>query len=108
MRYQKFRKTTLLVGLFFMGPLLHILTGNLADTKVTDEGLKHLRDMKSLTGLRLDRTFVTDRGMKDLTGLSNLVVLGLSDNKVGDVGIQHLRPLVQLTSLDLGGSLVSD
>ena len=39
---------------------------NLAGTKVTDAGLKELKDLKQLTYLQLGHTGVTDDGVADL------------------------------------------
>src|SRR5205814_5092336 len=44
----------------------------LARTKVTDAGLKHLKELKHLTRLDLSSTNVTDKGLKELRELKNL------------------------------------
>src|SRR5438477_11668371 len=45
---------------------------NLTGTKVTDAGLKELKDLKQLTSLILAKTKVTDAGLKELKQLKQL------------------------------------
>ena len=41
--------------------------------------MKELRELKQLTELDLDRTNITDAGLKELSGLKNLTVRQLSE-----------------------------
>jgi hypothetical protein len=67
-----------------------------------------LRTLTRLQGLNLDRTDVTDAGLRRLAGLSGLELLGLTGTKVTDSGLKNLEGLASLESLYLDGTQVSD
>src|SRR5437870_2879959 len=81
---------------------------NLGGTKVTDAGLKELKQVKQLTDLNLDDTPVTDAGLKELKHFKQLTALDLKATPVTDAGLKELKDLKQLTSLWLGGTPVTD
>ncbi len=62
-------------------------------TKVTDEGLKELKDLGKLTSLDLGNTQVTDVGLKELKELKGLHTLNLSGTQVTDAGLKTLREI---------------
>jgi len=95
-------------GLQHLRDLKSLTDLNLEDTKVTDAGLQHLRDLKSLTSLNLNYTKVTDAGLQHLRDLKSLTDLNLEDTKVTDAGLQHLRDLKSLTDLNLEDTEVTD
>ena len=64
---------------------------SLAGTQVTDAGLKELKDLKTLIGLNLIGTQVTDAGLKELTNLTSLQTLYLSFTQVTDAGVKELK-----------------
>ena len=67
-------------------------------TNITNEGLRHLRDMARLETLDLVRTSVTSEGMQELTTLSNLRILELLYTEVSDSAIESLlQQLHELT-----------
>ena len=72
---------------------------NLRGTKVTDAGLAHLANIKSLTQLHLERTAVTDAGLAHLSGLENLEYLNLYGTQITDAGLAHLQNLKKLKKL---------
>lgn len=57
--------------------ILHLANLDLRGTKVTDAGLVHLSDLKSLSELNLSGTRITDAGLVSLKGLSSLSRLTL-------------------------------
>ncbi len=63
----------------------------LAGTKVTDEGLKELSGLKSLLVLGLNDRLVTYAGLKELVGLKSLRRLSLSGTKVTAAGLNELQ-----------------
>jgi hypothetical protein len=75
---------------------------------VTDAGLKHLTGLPRLRDLDLGGTKVTDLGLKCLAGLRQLEKLDLYDTAVTDAGLEHLKGLRQLQELDLSGTAVTD
>jgi hypothetical protein len=77
-------------------------------TPITDTGLKHLRGLHTLTVLGLTEIGITDAGLKELEGLENLFVLDLRANPVTDAGLAHLDKLINLRSLALTGTQVTD
>jgi hypothetical protein len=80
---------------------------DLAETEVTDQGLKELAGL-GLTWLNLASTGVTDAGLKELKGLKTLTQLGLAHTRVTDAGLKELNGFQNLTGLDLSGTRVTD
>jgi Leucine-rich repeat (LRR) protein len=64
---------------------------DLRRTRVTDAGLKELKEFKNLETLYLSRTMVTDAGLKELKELEHLPMLFLSNTKVTDAGKKELQ-----------------
>ena len=61
-------------------------------SKVTDEGLVHLKALTELETLELrDANNVTDEGLKHVKGLTNLRWLMLTNTKVTDEGVKNLK-----------------
>ena len=61
-----------------------------ANIFLTDEGLKHLGEVKNLQQLFLDNTKVTDEGLKHLQKL-RLVVVSVKGTKVTEAGAKSLK-----------------
>jgi Leucine-rich repeat (LRR) protein len=68
---------------------------------VTDAGIAHIRNLKNLSRLHLERTRITDVGLSSLSGLTELVYLNLYGTTVTDAGLDHLHPLKKLKQLYL-------
>src|SRR5262245_37392912 len=64
---------------------------DLDTTKVTDAGLRELKELKSLQLLNLSGTKVTDAGLKELKELKSLRSLYLRHTKVTDAGVKELQ-----------------
>jgi len=95
-------------GLENLKTMNHQLTGlNLQGTLVTG-GLEHLKDVTSLTTLRLGNTMVSGTGLENLKMLRKLQVLDLNNTPLTDAGLANLSSLTQLTSLDLSNTPVTD
>jgi serine/threonine protein kinase len=77
-------------------------------TSVTDASLEHLAGFPTLEALRLRGTRVTDAGLEHLKGLSKLKLLGLASTRVTDAGLEHLRGLAHLESLWLEHTPTAD
>ena len=80
----------------------------LHNTQVTDAGLKELAGLTQLQTLYLTGTKVTDAGLKELAGLTRLQWLNLQGTKVTDEGLKELAGLKQLHMLFLDGTQVTD
>jgi len=81
------------------------------DPKITDASLKELKDLKeikSLWALGFQNTRITDAGLKDLKELKSLKLLDLSRTLVTGTGLKDLKELQNLQTLKLGGSKVTD
>jgi internalin A len=76
---------------------------SLADTSITNAGLKDLKAMPALRHLDLTGTKVTDAGMKDLAEFPNLESLGLGVGMVTPAGLKDLRQSKTVKSLTLSG-----
>jgi CheY-like chemotaxis protein len=81
---------------------------SLADTRVTDVGLRHLKQLHALQELHLDDTEVTDEGLKALAALPQLQILDLKRTKITDSGLANLKPLQNLRGLYLTGTSIGD
>jgi hypothetical protein len=79
-----------------------------ARTRVTDAGLRHIRGLIHLTELDLCDTGVGDAGLVNLEALTSLKDLLLHGTSIGDEGLHHLRNLVKLEWLVLSKTRVSD
>ncbi len=70
--------------------------------------LKRLKSLGRLRGLNLDGTDVTDAGVWQLDGLTDLELLGLERTNVTDACLTHLGRLTALQNLFLNQTQVSD
>ncbi|MDH5778755.1 MAG: hypothetical protein OEZ33_11125, partial [Gammaproteobacteria bacterium] len=99
-------------------------------TKITDESLRHLANLKELRRLNLRKTKVTDAGLENLKrnsklealdlayvdvngsgfiGFSaDLIELYLNNTKTNDEGIKIIAEFKNLQVLDLSGTRVTD
>ena len=91
-------------GLRAVGGLTTLTKLILRRCNVTHVVLRELRDLPALTHLNLNRcTQVTDVGVRELRGLTKLTILDLGGcTQVTDVGVRELRGLTALTKLNLG------
>src|SRR5438046_704437 len=60
------------------------------NTKITDEGLSHLKPLTDLRELDLSHTDITSAGLLHVRALTKLTALNLSFNTVRDDGLAHL------------------
>ncbi len=78
------------------------------DSEVTDAGLEHLKGLAQLEGLGLYSPKITDAGLEHLKGLTQLVCLSLSSPKITDAGLRNLSRLTKLENLQLEDCGVTD
>lgn len=76
-------------------------------TPITDDGLKHLKQIKELDSLDLEFTAITDAGLSHISHMTSLKKLDLEGTKITDAGLKHLRKMKKLTALDLRNTDVS-
>lgn len=81
---------------------------NLANTSVTDAGLKVLAGFKNLRRLHLEKTAVGDEGLAAVKGLGELQYLNLYSTKVSDKGLANLAGLKKLKNVYLWQTAVTD
>ncbi len=81
---------------------------DLPSTGVTDAGLAELAGLTNLQALDLGFTSVTDAGLAELAGLANLQTLDLGLTSVTDAGLAELAGLANLQVLDLSFTRVTD
>jgi hypothetical protein len=60
-------------------------------TKVSDGELLYVKKLNRLMRLSLDETGVTDEGLKDLHGTTQLNYLSVWRTKVSDAGVDELK-----------------
>lgn len=70
-------------------------------TQITDAGLKHLAGMKQLRRLHLANTAITDAGVKHLAGLENLETLNIYGTKVSNAVLETVASLPKLKKVFL-------
>jgi hypothetical protein len=84
---------------------------SLADTRITDKGLKSLEGNAALVALDLSRTGITDAGFESLSTIRWLNNLNMSGTKVTDAGLEILRERCSPTSrmmLDVTDTAVTE
>jgi formylglycine-generating enzyme required for sulfatase activity len=91
-----------------LADLKHLQTLILGDTRISDQGLTHLRGLSNLEMLDLGTTEITDAGLVHLKGLTNLRRLELFRTTIGDAGLADLSGLTELRVLGLEGTRVGD
>jgi internalin A len=62
-----------------------------AESMVTDDGLKELKALSKLESLSLTRTKITDAGLKNLKDMKGLKMLHVIDTKVTEAGVKDLK-----------------
>ncbi len=72
-------------------PNLAVMTVRLSGSKVTDDGLKHLRVLTRLKNLALNNTKITDVGLEHLKGMASLRELNLRNTMITDEGVKKLK-----------------
>lgn len=88
--------------------LLDLQLGSTSDTKqkITNTGLVLLQ-LGKLEQLRLSGTLITDAGLVQLRGSTNLAALWLDDCAITDQGLESLRGLQKLRTLSLGRARIT-
>ncbi len=93
---------------FLLQSLDHLRFLSLANTKISDTGLLHLKPLKFLQELHLDNTAVSNGGLALLGSLPSLRVLDLKNTRIGDEGLALLKPLSGMRSLFLTQTDITD
>ena len=88
--------------------VLQVTVVSFEDSDVTDAGLEHVKDLKSLRELDLWGCDVADAGLEHLKGLTRLEHLDLGFTNITDAGLEHLQRLTNLQYLDLFRTNVAD
>src|SRR5258708_7440413 len=81
---------------------------NLANTSVTDAGMKSLARFKNLRRLHLEKTVVGDEGLASLKNLGEITYLNLYSTKITDKGLASLAGLKKLKNVYLWQTAVTD
>ena len=86
-------------------PLSDLRSLMLDGSKVSDEGLVHLKQ-HPLTELHLSGTEITDSGVRHLSKIETLERLNLSGTKITDASLEHLRKMPNLKRIHVGATKV--
>ncbi|MFH5885958.1 DUF2231 domain-containing protein [Halalkalibaculum sp. DA3122] len=81
---------------------------DLANTKVSDQGLSHLAEFTNLTRLNLEQTSIADSAMAIVSSLEHLEYLNAYQTDVSDEGLQQLQKNKSLTALYIWQTNVTD
>jgi hypothetical protein len=79
----------------------------LGDNPIGDAALEPLARLENLTVLDLANTDITDEGLKVVGGVRGLKLLNLAGTRIGDTGLEHLLGLENLEALDLRETFVT-
>lgn len=90
-----------------IGALDEVVELNLDRTNVSDLGLRHLRSMTSLERLRLNRTPILGAGIRDFAGLERLKLLQLRSTRLTDANLKYIGECDSLEYLDLSNTKIS-
>jgi hypothetical protein len=80
----------------------------MSGSPVTDAGLREIGGITNLTALSLNNTKVTNSGMKALTQLKHLNRLCVTGTKVSDAGLLVLTDCKELISMDQNSPLMTE
>ena len=81
----------------------------LSGRRITDAELGHLKGVKDLQAIHfIDTPQVTNDGLRHLKELTQLTALALNGSQITDAGLEHLKRLTQLRRLGLSDTQVSD
>lgn len=69
--------------------------------RISDNVLKHIKEVKSLRKVTLKKSFITDEGMAYFGEMKNLETLVLGSENLTDAGLVHLTGLQNLHTLQL-------
>ena len=75
---------------------------------LTDKGLKHVAALENIVWLNLRNTKVTNAGLAHLKRLEKLRWLHLEKTEIGDAGIEHLMVLKNLEYLNVYATKITD
>ncbi len=95
-------------GVTHLKGLPHLRELHVRKTPVSDAFLIRLRELPQLEELHLHGNQLRDASLKQLKGLVHLKELSLSRNPITDDGLLHLAALLQLERLYLNGTFVTD
>ena len=89
--------------------LKHVTHLWLSGTEVNDDGLAHIAGYGELERLYLGGAVkITDNGLRHVGNLRNLRFLGIVYTKATNAGMVHLRKLSRLEEINVAGTKISD
>lgn len=86
----------------------NLVSLDLADSDLSDSGIRHLAKFTKLKCLSLFYCNVSDSGLRHLAQLTSLETLNLDSRDIGDEGLHHLRHLKNLKALDIFSGRITD
>src|ERR1051326_6373013 len=86
-----------------------LATIDLSLTRVTDEGMAELKNLRNVTDLNLYYAeYVTDQGIAAIKNWKKLKHLNLHGTKSSDTALEYVAGIASLESLDVGSTLMTD
>jgi Leucine-rich repeat (LRR) protein len=99
-------------GLVHVGKMPNLrklnISSNPLTKKVTDAGLAHLKNLRSLEELLLPWGGLTDAGLSHLAGLTLLKKLDIGGEGIADKGITVLANMTHIENLSIAGENITD
>ncbi len=76
-------------------------TIDLSESEVANDDMRHLIANPGFAELNLDKTLISDGGLRSVGEMSSLESLRLYDTLISNEGLKELRGLVKLERLDI-------
>jgi Leucine-rich repeat (LRR) protein len=95
-------------GMRYLGETTSLRELDLDFLPITDDGVRQLTGMSNLRKLLLRGTKITDKCGAFLAALKGLESLDLSETRIADDGVRQLKPLAVLAYLALNSANVTD
>ncbi len=87
---------------------LHVSGANVSGGQITDEGIVHLRELRTLRSLNLNLSPVTNVSLAALAELSALEELIVFGTRCTNNGVESLKALKKLRHLEIGSPYLTD
>ncbi len=92
----------------YFGPRTQLRHLRLLNTKISEAGFAHVKQLPNLLYLQAENVPLTDASMSVVAAHPRLELLNLRNNAITDAGLAHVAALKELDTLQLEGLAISD
>ena len=86
----------------------HLASVGLQGRQISDESLKHLKDLSTVRSFYISNTRVSDEGLKHIARLKSLTSITLTNTEITGIGFAHFKEHEKLYSVSASHTKVSD